>query len=59
MKAMMFAFLANMRQSATNAIPAWPYLPQDILGHEHMSKDILEDSAVQDALSRYAEGEEL
>lgn len=39
--------------------PGWPYLPQDILGHEHMSKDILEDSAVQDALSRYAEGEEL
>lgn len=35
--------------------PGWPYLPQDILGHEHLSKQILSDENVRQAILSYAE----
>lgn len=30
--------------------PAWPYLPKDILGHDHFAKDLLEKENVKNAL---------
>lgn len=31
----------------------WPYLPQDILGHDHFSKALLRDDKTRNALIRY------
>lgn len=31
----------------------WPYLPQDILGHDHFSKVLLRDDKTRNALIRY------
>lgn len=37
--------------------PGWPYLPQDIIGHDHMPKEILRNDAIRSALTAYAQGE--
>lgn len=34
--------------------PGWPYVPSDILGHNHLPKHILEDKEVSAALERYS-----
>lgn len=35
---------------ADECYPGWPYLPNDILGHEHFSKDLLKNPRTQEKL---------
>lgn len=38
---------------ADECYPGWPYLPKDILGHEHFSKELLKRDSVRHALSSF------
>lgn len=33
--------------------PGWPYLPKDILGHDHFSRDLLKDPKVYEAMKKF------
>lgn len=43
----------NATRVADDCYPGWPYLPNDILGHEHFSKEILANSEVRGELLRF------
>lgn len=47
-----YAFLVPNKafDVADECYPGWPYLPEDILGHEHFSREILSDDAVRRAI---------
>lgn len=43
---------------ANECYPGWPYLPQDILGHEHFNKNILKDEIVRSTLKKFSEDDQ-
>ena len=38
---------------ADECYPGWPYLPDDILGHNHFTENAFSDPAVRDALKAF------
>lgn len=41
---------------ADECYPGWPYLPNDILGHNHFLEDVFDDPETKEALLRFCEG---
>ncbi len=41
---------------ADECYPGWPYLPNDILGHNHFVENAFDDPATKEALQRFIEG---
>lgn len=54
-----YSFLcpAKAEKVCDECYPGWPYLPKDILGHNHLPKDLLKDEAVIAALRDFMEKE--
>ena len=45
---------ADFEAVCDECYPGWPYLPTDILGHDHLSRNLLEDEEIASALAQYA-----